>query len=158
MKKHLAFLKILCYYQFKGSAEVLFMKDIKTIVAKNILFYRKQNKLSQKTLAEKIGVKHNTISSWESCTNSVDIDNLFKICDALNISVNEMLELDSKNAFKLNNSEKKLITAYREHPEMQAGINKMLDIEDKAEIRGEMRQMLKADKYQENHDKSKLIG
>lgn len=70
------------------------MNDIKTIVAKNILFYRKQNKMSQKTLAEKIGVKHNTISSWESCTNSVDIDSLFKICDALNVSVNVMMGID----------------------------------------------------------------
>jgi len=91
------------------------MNDIKTIVAKNILFYRKQNKMSQKTLAEKIGVKHNTISSWESCTNSVDIDSLFKICDALNVSVNVMMGIDdnTNNNDTLNENENYLLNTFR---------------------------------------------
>lgn len=95
------------------------MKDIKTIVAKNILFYRKQNKLSQKALAGKIGVKHNTISSWENCTNSVDIDNLFKICDALNVSVDVMMGIDDnidntmKNNDPLTENEKYLLNTFR---------------------------------------------
>lgn len=91
------------------------MNDIKTIVAKNILFYRKQNKMSQKTLAEKIGVKHNTISSWESCTNSVDIDSLFKICDALNVSANVMMGIDdnTNNNDTLNENENYLLNTFR---------------------------------------------
>lgn len=91
------------------------MNDIKTIVAKNILFYRKQNKMSQKTLAEKVGVKHNTISSWESCTNSVDIDSLFKICDALNVSVNVMMGIDdnTNNNDTLNENENYLLNTFR---------------------------------------------
>ncbi len=91
------------------------MNDIKTIVAKNILFYRKQNKMSQKTLAEKIGVKHNTISSWESCTNSVDIDSLFKICDALNVSINVMMGIDdnTNNNDTLNENENYLLNTFR---------------------------------------------
>lgn len=91
------------------------MNDIKTIVAKNILFYRKQNKMSQKTLAEKIGVKHNTISSWESCTNSVDIDSLFKICDAFNVSVNVMMGIDdnTNNNDTLNENENYLLNTFR---------------------------------------------
>lgn len=91
------------------------MNDIKTIVAKNILFYRKQNKMSQKTLAEKIGVKHNTISSWESCTNSVDINSLFKICDALNVSVNVMMGIDdnTNNNDTLNENENYLLNTFR---------------------------------------------
>ena len=91
------------------------MNDIKTIVAKNILFYMKQNKMSQKTLAEKIVVKHNTISSWESCTNSVDIDSLFKICDALNVSVNVMMGIDdnTNNNDTLNENENYLLNTFR---------------------------------------------
>lgn len=105
------------------------MKDIKTTVAKNILFYRKRKKLSQKALAEMIGVKHNTISSWESCTNSVDIDNLFKICDALDVSINVMMGIDEvDNEFSITDDEKKLIISYRNHINMQPAINKMLDI------------------------------
>lgn len=91
------------------------MNDIKTTVAKNLLFYRKQKKLSQKALAEKVGVKHNTISSWESCTNAIDIDSLFKICDALNVSINRMLDVeDSIKSFVLTSSEKQLILSYRD--------------------------------------------
>lgn len=71
--------------------------------------------MSQKTLAEKIGVKHNTISSWESCTNSVDIDSLFKICDALNVSVNVMMGIDdnTNNNDTLNENENYLLNTFR---------------------------------------------
>lgn len=129
------------------------MKDIKTIVAKNILFYRKQRKLSQKALAEQIGVKHNTISSWESCTNDVDIESLFKICDVLDIPINTIMEIhDETNNFSVSPEEKRILIAYRNHPEMQPAINKMLDIEDK----GAIKQTLKEDKYSNNEKETEL--
>jgi transcriptional regulator with XRE-family HTH domain len=55
---------------------------------KNILFYRKKNKLTQKQLAEKIGVQNSAISNWENGTNSIDIETLFKVCEVLGISMN----------------------------------------------------------------------
>ena len=39
--------------------------NIKDVIAKNLLFLRKKNKITQKKLAEKLGVKHNAISSWK---------------------------------------------------------------------------------------------
>lgn len=92
------------------------MENVKTRIAKNILFYRKKNKLSQKELAEKIGVKHNTISSWESCTNSVDIDNLFKMCEVFKLSiddfVNEYNTAEGSKEQQLTNVEKSFLSAY----------------------------------------------
>ena len=65
-------------------------KSIKDIVAKNLLYYRKKDKITQKELAEKLGVKHNAISAWENGVNSIDIDTLFRICQIFNITVNDM--------------------------------------------------------------------
>ena len=39
--------------------------NIKKIVAKNLLYYRKKNKITQQALADQLGVKHNAISSWK---------------------------------------------------------------------------------------------
>ena len=44
-------------------------ENIKEIVEKNILYYRKKNKITQKQLADKLGVKHNAISAWENGVN-----------------------------------------------------------------------------------------
>ena len=131
------------------------MKDIKTIVAKNILFYRKQKRFSQKTLADKIGVKHNTISSWESCINSVDIDSLFKICNALDISVNTMLGIDECSANKYTDKEKAVIQAYRTHPEMQQAVDKMLDIDRDNSVTAHIYNI--ADMF-ENSDTAKVVA
>lgn len=52
---------------------------------------RKQNNMTQKELAEKVGVSDKTISKWE-CGNSIpDITYLEALCDSLEISVNELL-------------------------------------------------------------------
>lgn len=66
------------------------MYTVKEEIAKNLLYYRKKCKMTQKELAEKIGVKNNTISQWENGTNSIDVELLFNICDILGVSVNDM--------------------------------------------------------------------
>lgn len=64
--------------------------NIKEIVARNLQYYRKKNKITQKELADKLGVKHNAISSWENAVNSIDIDSLFRVCKIFGITVNDM--------------------------------------------------------------------
>lgn len=82
-------------------------------IAKNILFYRKQKKLSQKDLAERLGVKHNTISSWENGTNSVDIESLFLISEILGIPINELYGVERKSSKSLPENEKLLVERYQ---------------------------------------------
>lgn len=65
-------------------------ENIKDTIAKNLLYYRKKNKITQKELAEKLGVKHNAISAWENGVNSIDIDTLFRVCQIFGITVNDM--------------------------------------------------------------------
>ena len=64
--------------------------SIKGYVASRIKHYRKAAGLTQKELGEKIGVKHNTISSYESGKNEPEQNMLFKIASALGISVNDL--------------------------------------------------------------------
>lgn len=60
-------------------------------IGKFILELRKQKGMTQKELAEKIGVSDKTISKWE-CGNSIpDITYLESLCNSLDISVNELL-------------------------------------------------------------------
>lgn len=52
---------------------------------------RKQRGMTQKELAEKIGISDKTVSKWE-CGNSIpDIIHLEALCDSLDIKVNELL-------------------------------------------------------------------
>lgn len=66
------------------------MKTIKEEIASNLLFYRKRANLTQKELAERLGIKHNSVSAWENGANSIDVEILFKICEILDVSVNDM--------------------------------------------------------------------
>ena len=52
---------------------------------------RKENGLTQKQLADKIGVSNATISKWETAKGFPDISLLEPLADALNISVSEIL-------------------------------------------------------------------
>ena len=70
--------------------------NVKEIIAKNLLYYRKKNKITQKELADQLGVKHNAISSWENGVNSIDIDTLFRVCKIFGVTVNDMYEMSSQ--------------------------------------------------------------
>lgn len=65
-------------------------KKIKDVIASNLREYRKQSGYTQKELANKLGVSHNTISSWENGTNSIDIDTLVQICTLFNVTLNDI--------------------------------------------------------------------
>lgn len=81
------------------------MGDVKETIAKNILFYRRKRKLSQRELSEKIGVNGSAISNWENGINSIDIETLFKVCDALDISLNTVFGVEEKGSTQSLESE-----------------------------------------------------
>lgn len=60
-------------------------------IGKFIAEVRKQVGLTQKELAEKIGVSDKTISKWECGKSIPDIFYLDALCSSLNISVNELI-------------------------------------------------------------------
>jgi len=64
--------------------------DTRSIIASNIKKYRMQRGLKQKELADIIGTTGNTISNWEMNVSKIDIDSLAKICEALDVDVQQM--------------------------------------------------------------------
>lgn len=88
------------------------MNKINDVISKNIRKYRKLNHLTQKQLGELVGVSTAAVSNWETGSNSIDIDSLFKVCEALKVSMSEISE--ETKPFELNSYERELILRYRE--------------------------------------------
>ena len=60
-------------------------------IGSRIRKYREENNLSQKQLAEKIGVSNSRVSNWEQGLNRPDADILAAICVALDVSPSLLL-------------------------------------------------------------------
>ena len=65
-------------------------------LGKKIIEMRKNAKLSQEELAEKLNVTRQTISNWENGKFYPDIDALVKISKCFNISLDDLLSYDNK--------------------------------------------------------------
>lgn len=63
--------------------------NITTYVGNKIREFRRKQKITQKELGLKVGVKHNTISSYENGTNEPEQDTLFYLAKILNVSIND---------------------------------------------------------------------
>ena len=70
-------------------------------IGKFILELRKKNNLTQKELAEKLGVTYQAVSKWENGKNIPDIGILKIICEEYNIDINELLGINIKRNKKL---------------------------------------------------------
>lgn len=98
------------------------MGEIREQISYNIRAYRLANKMTQKELADSLGVKVSTVSTWERGANAPDIEMLFKICRLFCVSVSEMYGknvecTDSESIFQpstLTPDEQKLIDDYRD--------------------------------------------
>ena len=73
-----------------------------------ILEIRKQNKLSQEQLAEKLGVARQTISKWELGETSPDLRQAKQLSLLFNVSLDELVNNDIKNVIitKISNTER----------------------------------------------------
>lgn len=78
------------------------------MLGERILKLRKQQRLSQEELGEKIGVTRQTISNWELGETSPNPEQLKLLSKTLNISIDELLDNDMYNIIteKIINSEK----------------------------------------------------
>ena len=65
----------------------------------NIFKLRKDCKLSQEQLAEKVDVTRQTISNWELGETSPNPEQLKLLSKALNVSIDELLNNDIKQSF-----------------------------------------------------------
>ena len=72
-------------------------------IGKFIAECRKEKKLTQEQLAEKLGVSNRSISRWENGKTMPDISLFEPLCEELNISINELLKGQRLNDKKPNN-------------------------------------------------------
>ena len=98
-------------------------------IGSRIRKYRESRGLSQKDLADLIGVSNSRISNWEQGINRPNADIVADICKALNISPSELLDVQLSTD-KLTEQERKVINAYRNKPKLQQAVNILLGIND----------------------------
>lgn len=67
------------------------MKDIKSIVARNLTMLRKNKGLTQAELAEKLNYSDKAISRWEHGETLPDINVLYDICTFYGITMNDLV-------------------------------------------------------------------
>ena len=86
---------------------------IKKNISKNIAKYRESAGLSQKELANKLGVVPSRISNWETGANCPTIDILFEVCEVLGVSINDIYGVYPDSKFVLKYGEQDLLKKYR---------------------------------------------
>lgn len=103
-------------------------KEVATLryeIGKRIRRFRQQRGLSQKALAAQIGVSCGRVSNWEQGLNRPDADILAAICDALQVSADELLDVRLAKD-DLNDEERQLILQYRRKPALQPAVRILL--------------------------------
>lgn len=98
-------------------------------IGERIKLFREDRNMSQKDFAQKIGVSNSRVSNWEQGINRPDVDLLKKICETLNVSPSELLDvhLDTE---ELTEHEKQIIRSYRMKTDLQRAVNILLGLEE----------------------------
>ncbi len=99
-------------------------------IAKALKRLREQSGLTADDVGELVGKSGKTVNAWENNRGQPDVDTFFQLCDIYNVGdiLAEFKENSPQNVFSLSNHEKKLVTAYRNKPELQYSIDKLLDV------------------------------
>ncbi|MBQ8624301.1 MAG: helix-turn-helix domain-containing protein [Oscillospiraceae bacterium] len=98
-----------------------------------ILNLLNKQKKTQKELTDYLSISKATFSQWKSNENKSYMKHLPKIAVFLGVSVDSLLDDEqvvAQVAFTLTEHEKRLVAAYRNKPEMQASVDKLLDVEE----------------------------
>lgn len=107
-------------------SEVLFFMEFYEIL-KDL---RKKHYLSQGELAKALNISKSAISMYELDKRKPDIDMIVKIATHFNVDANYLLGLGSKTRVlsSLTPHETQVITAYRDQPDMQPAVDKLLGV------------------------------
>ena len=69
---------------------------MKTKIAENIKFFRKQLKMTQEDLAEKLNGKKSLISNYETGYSTPDIYTLCRLAEIFDITLDELVEWEKE--------------------------------------------------------------
>lgn len=74
-------------------------------IGEYLINQRKKIKLSQEKMAEKLGISRQTLSNYENNITSPDLKDAKKICDILDISLDELIGNEKTIASKISKTE-----------------------------------------------------
>lgn len=97
-------------------------------IGKRIKMFRERKGISQKNFAELIHTKNTTISNWEMGYTRPDVDTLVQICETLEVSADELLDIRLPPE-DMNEHEKKVIIAYRTKVNLQQAVDILLGVD-----------------------------
>ena len=108
------------------------MISIKKTVGDNLKSVCKVKGIRNKDIADHIGVSESCVSNWLRGKNSFDIDNLYSICQYLNVSIDQIFGISPIVYGVLKPEENDILVAYRKASfEIKAGVRKLLDVSEK---------------------------
>lgn len=84
-------------------------KNIREILKENLNYYLKNSPLSQKEIADQLGISKGSITNWLAGSNSPSIETLAKLCQILGVKMSEMLS----EKLEITQHEKTLLNKYR---------------------------------------------
>ena len=70
------------------------INELKSVIAKKLIKYRKENGLTQQELAEKLNYSDKSISKWERGEGVPDIYILKQIAELYNVTVNDIIGME----------------------------------------------------------------
>ena len=65
--------------------------EINKIIAKNLIYYRKEAGLTQAELAEKINYSDKSVSKWESANGAPDVYTLMQLAELYGVTLNDLV-------------------------------------------------------------------
>ena len=89
------------------------MESIRKTVGENLKRICKAKGIKNYQIADYMGVTESSVSHWFRGDNSIDIDNLHKLCQYLNVSLDQVFGLEPIVSEILSQEEHELIIAYR---------------------------------------------
>lgn len=104
----------------------MFSKELKGL--------RKKCGLTQQELADELKLAKSTISMYENGKREPDFETEELIADYFNVDINTLRGIKDKEAAIFSEHEKKVIFAYRNHPDMQKSVDKLLGIEPEEKL------------------------
>lgn len=102
------------------------MESLRETIRKNIEMYIKTSQYNQADIAQMLGISKASVTNWIKGTNSPNIEYLDKLCDILNIQINDIFQKhENKETENLTSDEEKLLNDYKQLN--QEGKEKALD-------------------------------
>lgn len=122
----------------------------KSTMAKNIQYYMSLHHKSRNDMCDALGVKYTTFTDWVKGNTYPRIDKIELMANYFGIEKSDLVEERSSRVSPapspVQDIQQLLFDEFGPAAEGML-LYSQLDIEDRAEIKGEMRQMLKAAKY-----------